>query len=93
MVICKYKCENRFFILKDFMVVHNGILTNYKEIKDYLMKKDYKFESETDTEVIAKLIQHIYERHKNFNFRELVETTVQQLVSERCILFYCSFKI
>jgi glucosamine--fructose-6-phosphate aminotransferase (isomerizing) len=39
--------------------VHNGIITNYKDIKQFLVSKGYKFESETDTEVIAKLIKHI----------------------------------
>lgn len=62
------------------MVVHNGIITNYKEVKDYLIKKGFKFESETDTEVIAKLIQHIHDRYPKFSFRQLVETTIQQLV-------------
>lgn len=71
----------------DFVVVHNGIVTNYREIKEYLQKKGYSFESETDTEVIAKLIHHIHERYPNFGFRQLVETTIQQLVSRRnCLL-------
>jgi glucosamine--fructose-6-phosphate aminotransferase (isomerizing) len=65
----------------DFVVVHNGIVTNYRDINDYLVKKSYSFESETDTEVIAKLIQHVYERYPKYNFRQLVETTIQQLVS------------
>lgn len=64
----------------DFVVVHNGIIINYKEVKDYLIKKGFKFESETDTEVIAKLIQHIHDRYPKFSFRQLVETTIQQLV-------------
>ena len=34
-----------------FIVVHNGIITNYKDIKLYLHQKGYKLESETDTEV------------------------------------------
>lgn len=72
-----------FFLFKflDFVVVHNGIITNYKEVKDYLIKKGLEFESETDTEVIAKLIQHIHDRYPKFSFRKLVETTIQQLVS------------
>lgn len=64
----------------DFVVVHNGIITNYREIKEYLIKKGLRFESETDTEVIAKLIQHIHDRYPKFSFRQLVETTIQQLV-------------
>ena len=35
-----------------------------------------------DTEVIAKLAQHIHDRYPDFSFRQLVETIIQQLVSE-----------
>jgi len=38
-------------------VVHNGIIENYSELKDQLMKKGHKFCSQTDTEVIAHLIE------------------------------------
>lgn len=44
------------------------------------MKKGYEFESETDTEIIAKLIQHIADKNVEFSFRQLVEVTVQHLV-------------
>lgn len=42
-----------YFFQKEFVVVHNGILTNYKELKDYLQRKGHQFESETDTEVFV----------------------------------------
>ncbi|KAI6215268.1 Glutamine--fructose-6-phosphate transaminase [Aphelenchoides besseyi] len=71
----------------DFVVVHNGIITNYKEIKEYLLKQGFKFESETDTEVIAKLIQYIYDKYPKYNFRELVETTIQQLEGAFALAF------
>lgn len=67
-----------------FVVVHNGIITNYKEVKVFLQNKDYKFESETDTEIIAKLIHHFYTLHPTYSFRELVEQVVQQLVRQKC---------
>ena len=38
-------------------IVHNGIIENFKELKSNLQKKGYEFQSETDTEVIANLIQ------------------------------------
>jgi glucosamine--fructose-6-phosphate aminotransferase (isomerizing) len=41
-------------------VVHNGIIENYLQLKDYLIKKGYKFLSETDTEVIAHLFDYCY---------------------------------
>ncbi|GAB6028469.1 Glutamine--fructose-6-phosphate aminotransferase [isomerizing] 2 [Chamberlinius hualienensis] len=62
----------------EFLVVHNGILTNYKDIKQFLIKKGYEFESDTDTEVIAKLLLHIYEGHPHLSFREVVEQAIEQ---------------
>lgn len=44
----------------DVYVVHNGIIENYKELKAEL--KDYDFKSETDTEVLAALIDSLYQR-------------------------------
>ena len=44
----------------DFVVVHNGILTNYKEIKGYLERKGHQFESETDTEVLTDDMNFTY---------------------------------
>ncbi len=41
-------------------VVHNGIIENYMEIKEKLVKEGHKFASETDTEVAAHLVGHYY---------------------------------
>lgn len=60
--------------------VCSGIVTNYKEVKVFLLKKGYQFESETDTEIIAKLVHHIYLQNPNCSFRELIEQVIQQLV-------------
>ena len=46
---------------KTIAVVHNGIIENYKELKEFLGEKGYEFYSETDTEVIPKLIDFLYE--------------------------------
>ena len=71
-----------------FIVVHNGIITNYKDIKQFLMTKGYVFESETDTECIAKLISHIRSQNVHYTFRQLVEQTISQLEGA----FACVFK-
>ncbi len=44
-----------------FVVVHNGIITNYATLKEMLIKKGFVFESETDTEVIVKLAKYLYD--------------------------------
>ncbi|XP_058801287.1 glutamine--fructose-6-phosphate aminotransferase [isomerizing] 2-like isoform X2 [Phymastichus coffea] len=70
-----------------FVVVHNGIITNYKDIKILLEHRGYSFESETDTEIIAKLIHHLWTQHPNYSFRELVEQVVQQLEGAFALCF------
>ncbi|XP_032595862.1 glutamine--fructose-6-phosphate aminotransferase [isomerizing] 2 isoform X3 [Drosophila grimshawi] len=62
-----------------FVVVHNGIITNYNDVKTFLAKKGYEFESDTDTEVFAKLVHHLWKKHPNYSFRELVEQAIQQV--------------
>ncbi|XP_037816247.1 glutamine--fructose-6-phosphate aminotransferase [isomerizing] 2-like isoform X5 [Lucilia sericata] len=62
-----------------FVVVHNGIITNYKDVKTFLEKRGFEFESDTDTEVIAKLVHHLWKQHPGYSFRELVEQAIQQL--------------
>ncbi|XP_015589581.1 glutamine--fructose-6-phosphate aminotransferase [isomerizing] 2 isoform X1 [Cephus cinctus] len=70
-----------------FVVVHNGIVTNYKEVKTLLQHRGYVFESETDTEIIAKLIHHLWVQHPTYSFRELVEQVVQQLEGAFALCF------
>ena len=41
----------------DFVVVHNGIITNYKSLREGLLRTGHQFQSETDTEIIAHLIE------------------------------------
>ncbi|XP_011446655.1 glutamine--fructose-6-phosphate aminotransferase [isomerizing] 1 isoform X1 [Magallana gigas] len=76
----------------EFLVCHNGIITNYKDLKSFLITKGMVFESETDTEVIVKLVKHISDKHKDsaISFRELVELTVQQLEGAFSLVFMSS---
>lgn len=46
---------------KRVTIVHNGIIENYKQIKDFLLKEGYSFDSETDTETVAKLLDYYYD--------------------------------
>ena len=52
-------------------VVHNGIIDNYLELKDFLVKKGYKFCSQTDTEVISQLLQYFLDEYNNDLFVSL----------------------
>ena len=55
-----------------FAVVHNGIIENYQQLKDYLTSKGIVFRSMTDTEVIAQLIEYYYKG-------DLVDTVIKVL--------------
>jgi len=47
---------------KRIWIVHNGIVENYKELKEFLIKRGHKFSSETDTEVLAHLIEEFFQK-------------------------------
>jgi len=48
------------------VVVHNGIIENYLELKDYLVKKGARIASETDTEIVAHLVEEEIEKGTDF---------------------------
>lgn len=48
---------------KSVVAVHNGIIENYQELKEKLLKSDYKFYSQTDTEVATKLLDYYYKKY------------------------------
>ena len=54
-------------------LVHNGIIENYKDIKNELIKKGYKFVSETDTEVAANLIDSLYDGNPLLAIKKAIE--------------------
>lgn len=47
---------------KSIVLVHNGIIENYQEIREKLLKAGYTFYSETDTEIATKLIDYYYKK-------------------------------
>ena len=61
---------------KNFAVVHNGIVENYHELRDFLSKKGYSFYSETDTEVIPNLIDYYYEKDTKDDDKRVLRAVV-----------------
>ena len=73
---------------KSFAVVHNGIIENYIELKDFLQKNGYKFYSETDTEVIPNLIHYFYtqdNKKDELKFLRAVKQTCDKLIGSFAI--------
>ncbi len=60
------------------VVVHNGIIENYLTLKEMLREKGHEFKTETDTEIVAHLIEEII-KTDGVSLEEAVRKTVQQL--------------
>lgn len=69
-----------------FAVVHNGIIENYKEIKESLLMSGITFESETDTEVIPKLLELNY----NGSAPEAIRKTLKLLDGSYALGIICT---
>lgn len=63
---------------EQFIIVHNGVIDNYRELKEKLITLGYEFKSETDTEVIANLLEEKYiANHKDV--LKAIYTSLQEL--------------
>ena len=59
------------------VAVNNGIIENYKELKDKMIRKGYKFYSETDTEVAVKVVDYYYHKYKMGPIDAIAKTMVR----------------
>jgi glucosamine--fructose-6-phosphate aminotransferase (isomerizing) len=57
--------------------VHNGIIENFQELKDKLIRHNYKFYSDTDTEVLIKLVDYYYKKYKVGPIDAIAKTLVR----------------
>ena len=61
-------------------VVHNGIIENYNTLKKQLIERGRNFQSQTDTEIIAQLIEEIYTKSKGVTFEQAIRLALKQIV-------------
>ena len=66
-------------------LVHNGIIENHDELRDELIKRGYQFTSQTDTEVIAHLVDHLYDG----DLFDAVQRATQRLKGAYAIAVFC----
>ena len=69
-------------------VVHNGIIENYLEIKNSLIRKGVVFSSDTDTEVIIQLMEYYY--RKKFNLMDAVYAVLNRIKGAYAMGILCS---
>lgn len=65
--ISKKNAHPHFDCQKKIFVVHNGIIENFNELKNLLLKKGHQFSSETDSEVVAHLVEDVYSKFSKNN--------------------------
>lgn len=68
-----------------FAVVHNGIIENFMSLKEELMAKGHKFVSETDTEVVAHLLEDVYKG----DFLQAVNEVLNKIEGSYSLAFMC----
>lgn len=69
----------------NFVVVHNGIIENYLHLKEGLASRGHTFTSETDTEVVAHLLEEAYEG----DFEAAVKTVLAKIDGSYALVFLC----
>lgn len=68
-----------------FVIVHNGIIENYLPLKEELIAKGHKFVSETDTEVVAHLLEDVYDG----DFLKSVNKVLDRIEGSYSLVFMC----
>jgi glucosamine--fructose-6-phosphate aminotransferase (isomerizing) len=73
-----------------FTVVHNGIIENYARLKEDLVSHGFSFRSETDTEVLANLIEFFYNQGENISAEVALQLALSKVVGAYGIAVLCS---
>ena len=72
-----------------FIIIHNGIIENYARLRDRLEERNVKFKSETDTEVLANLIEYIYE-NGNVEAELAVRLALSKVIGAYGLVIMCT---
>ena len=71
----------------DLVIIHNGIIENYGALKEELIKRDYTFSSDTDTEVLVNLIEDI-QKNNDLKLGKAVQVALNQVVGAYAIAVF-----
>jgi glucosamine--fructose-6-phosphate aminotransferase (isomerizing) len=70
-------------------LVHNGIIENYAALRTYLEEKGHRFQSQTDTEVLAMLIGELYAPGEGVDLETAVQTALREVTGAYAIVVMC----
>ncbi|MGH7244419.1 MAG: glutamine--fructose-6-phosphate transaminase (isomerizing) [Phycisphaerales bacterium] len=70
-------------------IIHNGIIENYAALKTYLEEKGHKFQSQTDTEVLAMLIGELYAPQEGVDLEAAVQAALREVTGAYAIAVIC----
>ena len=73
-----------------FTIIHNGIIENYEKLKNDLTKKGYSFYGETDTEILANLIEYMYLEGDHVNAELAVRMALSRVVGAYGLTVMCT---
>ncbi|EKM76709.1 hypothetical protein AGABI1DRAFT_115602 [Agaricus bisporus var. burnettii JB137-S8] len=77
----------------EFVIVHNGIVTNSAELRQVLQKRGYQFKTDTDTEAVAILTKYIFDSQgsaRRLTFTEIVKAVLKELEGSFAFVFKSS---
>lgn len=69
-------------------LIHNGIIENYADLKQELIDKGYQFRSQTDTEVVAYLIEDIQQLCPQYAFKTILELAFKRIIGAYAMIIY-----
>jgi glutamine---fructose-6-phosphate transaminase (isomerizing) len=72
-----------------FTIIHNGIIENYEKLKKDLASKGYAFYGQTDTEILANLIEYMYSEGEHINAEQAVRMALTRVVGAYGLVVMC----
>lgn len=72
-----------------FIIIHNGIIENYARLKNKLISRGYQFSTETDTEVLANLIEYIY-LYGKISAEQAVRLALRKVIGAYGLVIICA---
>ena len=86
--VCQKNSHPHISFDQNIIIVHNGIINNFKEWKTLLESKDIRSNSDTDTEVIANLLRYNEINNPSLPFTDIIKKTMKQLEGTWGLVIY-----